>query len=277
MAHAGPWLTVLGAVLTEKCIVQRLTDLIWIPAHSTIDPDQCLRVARIMHALRESVTQLRDWYDNIFKRQEPLYDISRPVRHSRFFPTPDTYMCNGNPVRFTYQEPLESHPSCVTYLAKTVAAEPINVVVKFVSKYGDDVHSAMAAAGFAPKLLYYGPINIASHMPSYGRLRMVVMEYVDGTTAYSALKLPENFHQDLTKAIDYCHTKGFVFGDLRKPNIMITQGSKVQLIDFDWAGREGEVRYPISISPSIAWPKGVRGNGYILKQHDLEMLLHYRN
>ncbi|KAG0702543.1 hypothetical protein DFH29DRAFT_875082 [Suillus ampliporus] len=277
LVHAGPWLAVLGAVLTEKCVVQRLTDFIWIPAHSAIDRGQCLRVARVMHALRESVVQLKDWYDGVFKHQEPLYDLSRPVRHSRFFPTPDTYICDGNPVRFSYQEPLESYPSCVTYLAKTAGADPINVVVKFVCEYGEDVHKVMAEAGFAPKLLYYGPINITSHMPSYGTLRMVVMEYVDGTTAYSSSKLPENYHHDLTKAINYCHAQGFVFGDLRKPNVMITKDDKVQLIDFDWAGREGEVRYPISISRGIDWPEGVRGNGHILKKHDRDMLLHYRN
>ncbi|KAG1862769.1 hypothetical protein DFJ58DRAFT_656728, partial [Suillus subalutaceus] len=131
------------------------------------------------------------------------------------------------------------------------------VVVKFVSRYGEDIHNVMAEAGFALKLLYYGLINISSDMPSYGTLRMVVMEYVDGMTAYSVSKLPQNFHHYLTKAIDYSHEQGFVFGDIWKPDIMITKDGKVQLIDFDWAGHKGEVRYPTSISPGIDWPDGV--------------------
>lgn len=227
-----------------------------------------------MHALKESVAILKDWYDaQVFKRKERPYDILRPGPHPRFFPTPNIYERDGNVVQFSYEQPLESDPSCVTYLERTVEVNPMNVVVKFVTRYGEDAHKAMAEKGFAPKLLYYGPINITPDMPSYGSLRMVVMEYVDGKIAFGAPKLPLNFHQDLTMAIDYCHDQGFVFGDLRMPNVMIRKDSKVQLIDFDWAGSEGEVTYPVSISSSIKWPEGVRGLELILKQHDRDMLM----
>ncbi|KAG1810445.1 uncharacterized protein HD556DRAFT_54243 [Suillus plorans] len=275
IAHAGPWLAVLGAVFTEKYIVQRLTDFIWIPARSALDDDQFLRIGRVLYALRESVAQLRDWYDNVLECGEPPYDASRPTVHSRFYPTPDTYLRNEISVQFKYERPLEHDASCVTYLAKTQEDNPINVVVKFVTRYGEDVHMAMAEAGFAPKLLYYGKIDVGKGMPSYGGLRMVVMEYVDGTTACSSLRLPPNFHQELEDAIEYCHGKGFVFGDLRKPNIMITKDGKVQLIDFDWAGRKDEVKYPVSISSAIRWPKGAQGLGPILEEHDRDMLVRY--
>lgn len=282
LAHAGPWLAVLGAVFTDNCIIQRLTDYIWIPAHSALDDEQFLRIGRVLYALRESVAQLKDWYENVLKREEPPFEsnTSHPAPHSRFFPSPDTYLRDNNAVRFRYQRPLELHPSCVTYLAKTVEANPIDVVVKFVSRYGEDAHKAMSDAGFAPKILYYGRINIDPCMPSYGRLRMVVMEYVQGMTAYSALQqdsLPRNFHRDLENAIKYYHGLGFVFGDLRESNVMVTKDDKVQLIDFNWAGREGEVTYPVSISHSIDWPEGVRGLEAICKQHDLVMLARYRN
>lgn len=45
-----------------------------------------------------------------------------------------------------------------------------------------------------------------------------------------------------------------------------------QLINFDWAGKEGEVKYPVSISSSIDWPAGVKGLAHIRKEHDLVML-----
>ena len=133
----------------------------------------------------------------------------------------------------------------------------------------------MAEAGFAPKLLYYGPINIMPDMPSYGKLQMVVMEYVDGIPVHAAKQLPVNFHQDLSKAIKYCHEKGFVFGDLRKPNVMITKDEKVKLIDFDWAGWDGKVMYPVCINLNLGWPEGVQGLEPILKEHDQKMLAHY--
>ncbi|KAG1848834.1 hypothetical protein C8R48DRAFT_641478 [Suillus tomentosus] len=275
VAHAGPWLAVLGAVFTDKYIVQRLTDFIWIPARSALDDDQFLRIGRVLYALRESVAQLRDWYDNVLECGEPPYDASRPTVHSRFYPTPDTYLRDEIPVQFKYEWPLERDASCVTYLAKTQEDNPINVVVKFVTRYGEDVHMAMAEAGFAPKLLYYGKIDVWKGMPSYGGLRMVVMEYVDGTTACSSQRLPPSFHQEVKDVMKYCHGKGFVFGDLRKPNIMIRKDGKVQLIDFDWAGRKGEVKYPVSISPAINWPKGAQGLGPILEEHDRDMLVRY--
>lgn len=59
VAHAGPWLAVLGAVFTDKYIVQRLTDFIRIPARSAFDDDQFLRIGRVLYALRESRTAQR--------------------------------------------------------------------------------------------------------------------------------------------------------------------------------------------------------------------------
>jgi len=74
---------------------------------------------------------------------------------------------------------------------------------------------------------------------------------------------PQEGHQ-------YCDRRGF--GDLRKPNVMITKNWKVQLNDFDWARGEGDVTYPVSISHSIEWPKGVKALELMFRQHDLDML-----
>jgi hypothetical protein len=47
-----------------------------------------------------------------------------------------------------------------------------------------------------------------------------------------------------------------VFGDLCLPNVMIRRYGKVKLIYFDWAGEEGQAKYP-SLIAKIAWPEGV--------------------
>ena len=45
------------------------------------------------------------------------------------------------------------------------------------------------------------------------------------------------------------------------------------LVDFDWAGKEGEVHYPINVNRiDIKRPDGARGGLPIQKDHDLEML-----
>lgn len=274
IAHAGPWLTIMGGIIAGDCVVQRLTDFFWIPVHSTHDDNQFLRIARVFYALGKSIELLDSWYKDTVK-EVPPFDELKPHPHPRFFPSPNAYRDGDNLVRFEYQVPLELNVTCVTYRAKTVGDNPKDIVVKFVTSYGVDAHREMALAGLAPKLLYYGRIDVERGVLSYGDLRMVVMEHVDGLTLNKALelgKVPQNFQSDLRKVFQHLHDAGYVYGDLRQPNVMITREGKVQLIDFDWAGRDGKVKYPIAISTSIDWPAGVQGLTFIHKEHDNAML-----
>lgn len=45
-------------------------------------------------------------------------------------------------------------------------------------------------------------------------------------------------------------------------------GYEVQFVDFDWAGVEGEARYPLTISPTVKWAPGIVGGQLILQAHD---------
>ena len=48
------------------------------------------------------------------------------------------------------------------------------------------------------------------------------------------------------------HQQGFVHGDILNVNVMITNGLTLAVmllvVDFDWAGRIGEVRYPMNVN-----------------------------
>ena len=70
-------------------------------------------------------------------------------------------------------------------------------------------------------------------------------------------------------AIQKLHDAQLVFRDLRGPNVMLSAVG-VFLIDFDWAGRVNEVRYPLNLS----WAKGAEEFEirYVLMYHDLFML-----
>ena len=50
------------------------------------------------------------------------------------------------------------------------------------------------------------------------------------------------------------HGQGYVFGDLRGPNIMITKNEKVKLTCVHMKSR-----YPLLISRNLMWPAGVGG------------------
>ncbi|KAH7923002.1 hypothetical protein BV22DRAFT_1113588 [Leucogyrophana mollusca] len=288
IAQAGPWLAILGGIITSRCIVQRLTDFIWVPFRSTHDEAQCLRIARILLALKESIHLLREWYRVTADHTPPYNPKGRPLLpHPRFFPSPTSFIAEGSLVRFTYQEPLEGHPSCVTYLVKIDDGDDDSMdtashsdssrmaVVKFVTRYGKEAHEQMAREGLAPPLLYCGPIHSERGI-SYGALHMVVMKYVEGWTAFRALaldRLPGTFLRDLREVIQRLHSLGFVYGDLRQPNVMVTkEGGQIQLIDFDWAGKKGIAKYPLILSNAIDWPVGVSGLQAIEEQHDLDML-----
>lgn len=46
------------------------------------------------------------------------------------------------------------------------------------------------------------------------------------------------------------HGQGLVHGDLRFMNILCDVKGNVMIVDFDWAGREGEVKYPHNVNTS---------------------------
>src|SRR5258708_19329353 len=205
MAHAGPWLVISGGMITSDWIVQRWKDYFWVPVHSTLNDGQCVRIGRVLYALRESLAQLDTWYNTV-----PCVPSTR-----RFFPYPRQFEKDGTLFEFDYQSPLETDAACKTYLA-TLQKDSTQVVVKFVETYGEEAHNAMADVGFAPILLYCGSIQPGD----LHNLKMVVMEYVSTRHPAHMQGAPEL--QQLPEIIKTLHAKGFVFGDLRLPNIVIT-------------------------------------------------------
>jgi len=105
-----------------------------------------------------------------------------------------------------------------------------------------------------------------------GPLRMIVMEYLDGKNGLElpVEEWPRTAREGVKAAIECLHAGDFVFGDLRRPNIVFV-GEEVKLIDFDWSGKEGEVYYPTGLSSTVTWAKGVESFHKIEKQHDLDM------
>ncbi|KAJ3993600.1 hypothetical protein F5050DRAFT_1780547 [Lentinula boryana] len=159
--------------------------------------------------------------------------------------------------------------------------DEVEVVVKFASRYGEAGHRLLADAKLAPYIHY------CSFEKSIG-LWVIVMDYIQGDVCCNR-KLTKPQKDSLAKAIGILHEKDLVFGDLREPNVIITEGgeNEVWLVDFEWCGpcvdvKEGDsdrvvqarVRYPADISmvPSMDWAIGVERDGVIMKEHDLYRL-----
>jgi serine/threonine protein kinase len=308
LAGGGPWMGILGGVFTDKIIVQRLTDLMWVGHSSTEEDARVYRFGRVLNALRICLGKLQTYYGKIGDVKD-ISPISPDRTHPRFYPYPLSFTDeNGRLVDFEYLKMLEENdPACVTYKAK-ISEEDI-IVVKFVSRYSEEVHKFLAAKGHAPRLRYYGPLSDAQERPhesfvkltlpglSLGPMQMVVMDYVS-----TCKEPPADARQQLEVILETLHVEGYVFGDLRRQNILFDENNKVNLIDFDWAGpfdmkfrdvslpaelqkkiddsqrtkndrADGNyVYYPLNLSKSVPWADGVIDLKPIRPVHDWDML-----
>ena len=63
-------------------------------------------------------------------------------------------------------------------------------------------------------------------------MHMVVMNYI-----HARSDTPPDVHGQMQTILTLLHSEGYVFGDLRKQNILCDADGKVKLIDFNWCGR----------------------------------------
>lgn len=91
---------------------------------------------------------------------------------------------------------------------------------------------------------------------------------------YSTTQLPNTIYDKVKRAISILHAESIVFGDLRLPNILITEKQMPMLVDFDWCGKHGIGRYPPSLNDlsCIEWHEGAVRNGIMYMEHDAFML-----
>jgi len=295
LVGGGPWLGVLGGVFTDKVSVQRLTDFMWC-AHSTTKEDpRVYHLARVLVALRRSIHELENFYKDISDPKNP--PLTPGHTHPRFYPYPTSFTENGKTALNT-QEYLRkmrhASPSRRTFLTRS--RTPPDIVVKFVTRYGTDVHKFLASEDHAPRLRYCGPISgidveqspatlssQQSPVLSLGPMQMVVMDYVS--------------HRGVAPSDAY------VFGDLRAQNVFFDEGGKIKFIDFDWSGRydmnvrdnslpaalqksiddekkhvksvDHYVCYPLNLSSNIHWAPDARDLEPIRPGHDWFMLYNF--
>jgi serine/threonine protein kinase len=138
------------------------------------------------------------------------------------------------------------------------------VVVKFSRCYGQDAHILLAGKQLAPEIVCVETLA--------GGWRAVVMKKVIGEALPSTLD--DITRSSLKEAVQTLHNAGIVHGDLRSQNILITECSKVCILDFDWADVVGKAHYPsdINMEQSCGWHDDVTPGGVIKIEHDLYQL-----
>ncbi|CCM06245.1 uncharacterized protein FIBRA_08494 [Fibroporia radiculosa] len=148
------------------------------------------------------------------------------------------------------------------------------VCITFTKRYCMEAHRECARMGFAPRLWGFNDLP--------DNWKMVVMDAVDGDSYKLVFDLwprPADLGATIREKLKEFHGRGFVHRDIRDANPMartspVAGESAFMLLDFDWAGRAGEARYPKNLykGRSLWRPSRVGGGGLILADDDLEML-----
>ena len=283
VAVAGPWMVVLGSLFTTKILVQRLTEYVWLGGGRIIDDQSVIKVARLFAGLRVAVTALANYYRSL--PAVPYTQSCGDTRSNllqRSFPLANSCVVNGEKITWKYEAIFKkTDHSYNTFLASSTEKEQ-KLIIKFVERYGESAHRKLDGLNHAPRLLYCGDIWSGDTILSRGcsPRKMVVMEYIEGKTLdemyTSGQPIPEAVHAAVETIVMILHEDGLVHGDIRRPNIMIKDGTggmetRVQLLDFDWSGAEKEVRYPLNLSKMV-FPSDADDYAPISKEHDLAMI-----
>jgi len=181
-----------------------------------------------MAALRKGLRSLKQYYEGL-SFPEPALTLN----HSLIFPYPTTYSSPDSPHgKITFRYLSMPDPTKLVFFGIAGTDE---ICIKYVKDhYPVDVHQACTSLGCAPVLLACEKLA--------GNWLMVVMSALSN---YSMLyhcrgrnHLPRSLFVDMSKQLKNFHSAGFVHGDIRDTNIMVSPDrKKFMIIDFDWAGK----------------------------------------
>ncbi|PVF95128.1 hypothetical protein CPB86DRAFT_788311 [Serendipita vermifera] len=196
---------------------------------------------------------------------------------------PRIYNCfrtlDGQSRAFTFNSHYKPNTTQYNLLFKAILEDSTEALVKVVpGSYGVAAHQIMGEQGFAPKL--YGVAELEGAPPAY------VMEFlsehqgwVNFQEAKLHLKNEQQWAMLRTKTEEFLlcmKNNQLVHGDLRPNNMLIRvhdEGVDLRVLDWDWAGKHFEVRYPLDMNPAAGLP-GDPGE-WIQPQHDSSNLAKY--
>ena len=81
----------------------------------------------------------------------------------------------------------------------------------------------------------------------------------------------------MKEVVETLKNNRYVHGDLRPQNLLQLQDRSVRVVDFDWAGDEGEVHYPLDLNQHCNWHPHVAAGAVIEHSHDSFQLNYLRD
>ncbi|KAG1738714.1 hypothetical protein EDB19DRAFT_2039530 [Suillus lakei] len=262
----GPYIDFSAAIWSTRPNMQVISTALPLFYHST-DTKMRAMVARHIGALKKALQSLLKCYESM---------SSNTTSSSRFldsefpdprFPYPYSFTCieTSSKCHFTYGHQLD--PTKLLFSAKTT--DDRSLCIKFARHYSKEVHQSCASSGFAPALHGFEILP--------GGWYMIVMEMItEDYCCLGDLSAPYPHHAALAEGLESLHQQGYVHGDIRDTNVMVkrTCDPGFKLINFDWSGEIGEIRYPMNVyrGDRLWRPDGAKDGELIMAEHDIDML-----
>lgn len=229
---AGCQMTVSLAIVSKTVVVYPIIDAFLFQGN-----DRVIKGAKILSCIEKSLNRINQYYQTKEWLQQSLFSI----------PFINSTIVNGTSTSFQYKKCIKIQPQeSYVYLAESNETLQ-KFIVKFTRRYCEQAHQLLTDHNYAP---------ILHNIQQFGtEWKMIVMNYIPNPLNYFRLyskienTVKRNFHQQLQEIIQILHSNGFLHGDLRRPNILLTidPEPRIFVIDFDWCGPIGTVTYPENI------------------------------
>jgi serine/threonine protein kinase len=276
MAYTGSYLGFYGALWDGNRVrVEPLTPIFDMSIHWR-EKRARHAIASALDALMAAVASIEAHYKSIqaeAKTNATSVENNSLLQKTRGFPFMTSYEDDaGQRVAFTYNERLDDEK--LIFSAILHHPNSGECLVKYTWRYSEAAHNYLASHGSAPRIRRC--VRISADWTA------VIMDKSTYQRLYG-LRLSdaeqEKVRRKVRSVVQTLHQGGFVHGDIRDTNILVDIGSlasedvAIHLIDFDWAGRLGEAKYPIEVNKTtMRRPVEVEGGGLITKEHDLKMV-----
>ena len=266
---AGPHIKIAGAIFLDRVISATLVgydnltpalQFTQLDEGYTSHHDRCvIHLVHTLRALKKCLDKLTAEYSSMEEGDLHTFETptgTLPAPHFRSF----TSLKN---IKYTlkYCSHLlnkSREPRSVFLAEATSDLGSVPCVVKLTDRYDKDAHVSMEKISMAAGLLYCSWEDSVD-------LVVVITKYYDCSME---APLSDGALQQLKTGLKTLHGQNLVHGDLWRPNILIDEEGCVKLIDFEWSGKVGVVRYPALLNPEIPWPEGVEVGGLIQSEHD---------
>jgi hypothetical protein len=255
-----------GAAWNDRPVIQVLLNILPFNHHPS---DTTLRAmaARHLGAFKKAVHGLERYY----RSELPVSPAShQPSSYEQIFPyqTDFTSLVDSTTTDIEYSSQV---PDKLVFFGRLPNNRP--VCIKFTRRYSKEAHHFCSSIRAAPDLLGFQPIAGGWYMVVMAQTEPNYVELFNLSGKAIKVHILEKVRSILTEL----HDGNFVHGDIRDTNIMVQENGKdvsIMLVDFDWAGKIGDVRYPMNVyrGDRLWRPEGACDGELITTGHDIEML-----